>query len=52
MDCVAIFDNVLVPRERVFVCGDMARCNAMYAETGAVVNMMHQVVVKDAVKSA
>ncbi len=51
MDCVVIFENVMVPWERVFVCGDMARCNALYAETGAVVNMMHQVVVKNAVKS-
>src|SRR5579885_1979292 len=51
MDCVVIFDNVLVPWERVFVCGDMARCNALYAETNAVVNMMHQVVVKNVIKS-
>jgi 4-hydroxyphenylacetate 3-monooxygenase len=51
MDCVVLFDNVLVPWERVFVCGDMARCNTLYAETNAVVNMMHQVVVKNVVKS-
>ena len=51
MDCVVIFNNVLVPWERVFVCGDVACCNALYAETNAVVNMMHQVVVKNAVKS-
>ena len=51
MDCVAVFDHVTVPWERVFLCGDVARCNALYAETGAVVNMMHQVVVKNAVKA-
>jgi 4-hydroxyphenylacetate 3-monooxygenase len=51
MDCVVVFENVTVPWQRVFVCGDMARCNALYAETGAVINMMHQVVVKNAVKS-
>ena len=51
MDCIVIFDNVVVPWERVFLCGDVARANALYAETGAVVNMMHQVVVKNAVKS-
>ncbi|HJU28243.1 MAG TPA: 4-hydroxyphenylacetate 3-hydroxylase C-terminal domain-containing protein, partial [Candidatus Binataceae bacterium] len=51
MDCVAVFDGVTVPWERVFLCGDVARCNALYAETGAVVNMMHQVVVKNAVKA-
>lgn len=51
MDCVVIFDNVTVPWERVFLCGDVARCNALYSETNAVVNMMHQVVVKNAVKA-
>src|ERR1700722_18072761 len=47
MDCVVVFDQVLIPWERVFLCGDVARCNGLYSETGAVVNMMHQVVVKD-----
>jgi 4-hydroxyphenylacetate 3-monooxygenase len=51
MDCVAIFDQVRVPWERVFLCGDVARCNGLYGETNAVVNMMHQVVVRDVVKS-
>jgi 4-hydroxyphenylacetate 3-monooxygenase len=51
MDCVVIFDQVLVPWERVFLCGDIARCNSVYADTNAVVNMMHQVVVKNAVKA-
>jgi len=51
MDCVVVFENVTVPWERVFLCGDLARCNALYAETNAVVNMMHQVVVKSAVKA-
>ncbi|MGH8012979.1 MAG: 4-hydroxyphenylacetate 3-monooxygenase, oxygenase component, partial [Candidatus Binataceae bacterium] len=51
MDCVVIFNRVTVPWNRVFLCGDVARCNALYADTGAVVNMMHQVVVKDVVKS-
>jgi len=51
MDCVVIFDNVMVPWERVFLCGDVARCNALYAATGAVVHMMHQVVVKNVAKS-
>jgi 4-hydroxyphenylacetate 3-monooxygenase len=51
MDCVVIFDQVAVPWERVFLCGDTARCNALFGETNAVVNMMHQVAVKDAVKA-
>ncbi len=41
MDAVVVFDNVLVPWERVFLSGDVARCNALYAGTGAVVHMMH-----------
>ena len=51
MDCVVIFENVLVPSERVFLCGDVARCNALYGETSAVVHMMHQVVVKNVAKA-
>jgi 4-hydroxyphenylacetate 3-monooxygenase len=51
MDCVVIFDKVKVPWERVFLCGDVAGCNALYGETNAVVHMMHQVVVKDVAKA-
>jgi 4-hydroxyphenylacetate 3-monooxygenase len=51
MDCVVVFKQVLVPWERVFLCGDVARCNALYGDTNAVVNMMHQVVVKNTVKA-
>src|SRR6266851_2825744 len=51
MDCVVVFKQVLVPWERVFLCGDVARCNALYGDTHAVVNMMHQVVVKNTVKA-
>ncbi|HEV2169394.1 MAG TPA: 4-hydroxyphenylacetate 3-monooxygenase, oxygenase component [Candidatus Binatus sp.] len=51
MDCVVVFENVMVPWERVFLCGDVERCNALYAATNAVVHMMHQVVVKNVAKS-
>jgi 4-hydroxyphenylacetate 3-monooxygenase len=51
MDCVVIFDHVTVPWERVFLCADIARCNALFDETNAVVNIMHQVAVRDVVKS-
>ena len=50
MDAVAIFNDVLVPWERVFLCGDVERCNAMFAATDAVVHMMHQVAVKNVAK--
>ena len=43
MDAVVVFDDVLVPWERVFMYGDPAQCNVAFAETGAVVHMMHQV---------
>lgn len=51
VDCVAIFDKVTVPWDRVFLCGDIARCNVLFAETDAVANMMHQVMVKKSVKA-
>src|SRR5438093_7088800 len=51
MDAVVIFDDVLVPWERVFLKGDPALCNTAYATTNAVVHMMHQVVVKDIAKA-
>lgn len=44
MDAVVIFDQVLVPWERVFMYQDPLLCNRAFAETNAVVHMMHQVV--------
>jgi 4-hydroxyphenylacetate 3-monooxygenase len=44
MDAVVIFNNVLVPWERVFMYRDPSLCNRAFAETNAVVHMMHQVV--------
>ncbi len=43
MDAVVIFENVLVPWERVFMYRDPSLCNKAFAETNAVVHMMHQV---------
>lgn len=51
MDAVVIFDDVLVPWERVFLKADPFLCNAAYATTNAVVHMMHQVVVKNVAKA-
>jgi 4-hydroxyphenylacetate 3-monooxygenase len=50
MDAIAIFNEVFVPWQRVFLCGDVARCNALFAATDAVVQMMHQVAVKNVAK--
>src|SRR5215510_5345558 len=51
MDAIVIFDDVLVPWERVFLKADPFRCNQLFAATNAVVHMMHQVVVKDVAKA-
>ncbi len=51
MDAVVIFDDVFVSWERVFLYRDVDRCNRAYAATGAIVNMAHQVVVKDVAKT-
>ncbi len=51
IDCAAIFENVFVPWERVFLCGDVARCNALRAATGALAHSMHQAVVRKLAKA-
>ncbi len=51
MDAIVLFDDVLVPWERVFLLGDIERCNNAYAATHALVHMMHQVVIKNVAKS-
>lgn len=43
MDAVVVFDQVLVPWERVFMYQEPELCNRAFAETNAVVHMMHQV---------
>lgn len=44
MDSVVIFNDVLVPWERVFMYREPLLCNRAFAETNAVIHMMHQVV--------
>jgi 4-hydroxyphenylacetate 3-monooxygenase len=51
MDAVVIFDDVLVPWERVFLLGDVERCNKAFGATNAVVHMAHQVVTKNVAKT-
>ena len=43
MDAVVIFDNVLVPWERMFMYREPMLCNQAFGATNAVVHMMHQV---------
>lgn len=47
--CEAIFDHVLIPWDRVFLCGDLGRGNALLDETGAALNLRHQQVVRGVV---
>ncbi len=51
MDAVVVFDDVFVPWERVFLYRDVGRCNQAYTATGAIVNMAHQVVIKNIAKT-
>lgn len=44
MDALVVFDDVLVPWERVFLHGDVALANRVYPTTGAVHQMAHQVI--------
>lgn len=43
MDAVVIFDNVLVPWERLFLYGQPELCNQAFGATNSVVHMAHQV---------
>ena len=51
LDAVVVFDDVLVPWDNVLLLRDVERCNDAYVRTGAVVNMAHQVVVKNVAKT-
>ncbi len=50
MDAIVFFDNVLVPWERVFLLGDVERCNNMAMMTNQYTHSGHQVVTKNVVK--
>ncbi|WP_368730947.1 4-hydroxyphenylacetate 3-hydroxylase N-terminal domain-containing protein, partial [Staphylococcus epidermidis] len=51
MDAVAVFDDVFVPSERIFMLGNPQLCNGFYSETGAGALMTHQVVTRPIAKS-
>ena len=50
-DAIVSFENVFVPWDRVFVCGNSSICNRTFRETNAVVHMAHQVLAKNVVKT-
>jgi 4-hydroxyphenylacetate 3-monooxygenase len=51
MDAVVIFDDVLVPWERVFLYGDPELANGAFGATNAVIHMAHQVMAKNIAKT-
>jgi 4-hydroxyphenylacetate 3-monooxygenase len=50
-DAMVIFDKVLVPWERVFICRDPEMCNGLYNRTGAMPQIMHQFSTKNLSKA-
>ncbi|HEY1796429.1 MAG TPA: 4-hydroxyphenylacetate 3-monooxygenase, oxygenase component [Stellaceae bacterium] len=50
-DAMAVFDNVLVPWERVFIHRDPELCNGLFNSTGAMSQVMHQTATKNLAKS-
>jgi len=50
-DAMVIFDDVLVPWERVFIHRDAELCNGLYNRTGIMPQIMHQFTTKNLAKS-
>jgi 4-hydroxyphenylacetate 3-monooxygenase len=50
-DAVVVFDDVLVPWERVFILEDPGRANGVNERTDAIVFMAHQATVREVAKS-
>jgi 4-hydroxyphenylacetate 3-monooxygenase len=50
-DGMVVFDNVLVPWERVFIHRDAEMCNGLYDRTGAMPQVMHQFTTKNLAKA-
>lgn len=51
MDAVAVFHEVVVPWERVFLKGDISLCNRLFRETPAFLHGIHQFTVKNLAKA-
>lgn len=50
-DAMVIFDDVLIPWERVFIHRDAEMCNGLYNRTGAMPQIMHQFCTKNLAKA-
>ena len=51
MDAVAVFHEVVVPWERVFLKGDIALCNGLFRGTNAFIHGIHQFMTKNQAKA-
>ena len=51
MDAVAVFRDVVVPWERVFLKGDIGLCNRLFRDTPAFLHGIHQFTVKNLAKA-
>ena len=51
MDSLCVFDDVIVPHDRVFIDGDVRFANALRAETGMVPYVSHQAASRVSVKA-
>jgi 4-hydroxyphenylacetate 3-monooxygenase len=51
MDCVVVFNDVLVPWERVFIYGDVERHNSLFPNVHSLGHVAHQVGVKNIAKT-
>jgi 4-hydroxyphenylacetate 3-monooxygenase len=51
MDAVAVFHEVVVPWERVFLKGDISLCNRLFRETPAFLHGIHQFTAKNLAKA-
>ena len=50
-DAMVVFDDVLVPWERVFIHRDPELCNGLYNRTGIMPQIMHQFSTKNLAKA-
>jgi aromatic ring hydroxylase len=51
LSCVGVFDHVVIPWDRVFLCQDVLRCNKLLDETGASIILRHKNAVRSTVAS-
>lgn len=47
LQCIAVFDRVVVPWDRVFLSGDVARCDAEPASTNSALHRAHLAAIHD-----